>query len=289
VPTGRHRQTHKLPRPKNPINRAAAVAAPVLTMAAVAVGISNAGVAAETVSPAIASSNSHALAQAVVVPLPDSVREQKVSRSSDRLRSLAREGKVTRKKVTRYATAPLNVRTSPTANAAVVDEIKPGTKLVATGIRSAGFAEVRFADTFRWVTAQYLSADKPAPAATPETMGLSGAPCPDGSVENGLTSGAVRVYRAVCHNFPQITSYGGWDAHGEHSSGRAIDIMTSDVTLGTQIADFLRAHASELDLYDVIWRQHIWTPVRSSEGWRSMPSRGSSTANHYDHVHVSVN
>ena len=69
---------------------------------------------------------------------------------------------------------------------------------------------------------------------------------------------------------------------------KARDIMTSDVELGTAIAEFLRAHASELHLFDVIWRQHIWTPVRASEGWRSMPSRGSATANHYDHVHVSV-
>ena len=113
-------------------------------------------------------------------------------------------------------------------------------------------------------------------------------PCPDPSVENGLTSAAVYVYRSVCNAFPQVTSYGGWDAHGEHASGRAIDIMTSDVSLGTAIAEFLRAHASELDLYDVIWRQHIWTPVRSGEGWRAMENRGSATANHYDHVHVSV-
>ena len=91
-------------------------------------------------------------------------------------------------------------------------------------------------------------------------------PCPDGGVESGLTDDAVYVYRSVCHAFPQITSYGGWSAHGEHSCGRAIDIMTSDVELGTAIAEFLRAHASELHLYDMIWRQHIWTPVRAGRG-----------------------
>ena len=65
--------------------------------------------------------------------------------------------------------------------------------------------------------------------------------------------------------------------------------MTSDVGLGTAIAEFLRAHACRRShLYDVIWRQHIWTPERASEGWRSMSVRGSATANHYDHVHVSV-
>jgi hypothetical protein len=114
------------------------------------------------------------------------------------------------------------------------------------------------------------------------------APCPDGSVESGLTSGAVYVYRSVCHAFPQITSYGGWDAHGEHSSGKALDIMTSDVALGNAIAAFLQQHASELHLYDILWRQRIWTPVRASEGWRLFADRGSATANHYDHVHVSV-
>jgi hypothetical protein len=114
------------------------------------------------------------------------------------------------------------------------------------------------------------------------------APCPDGSVEYRLTPAAVYLYRSVCHAFPQITSYGGWDAHGEHASGKALDIMTSDVTLGNQIAAFLQAHAAELHIYDILWRQHIWTPERASEGWRLFADRGSATANHYDHVHVSV-
>ena len=72
------------------------------------------------------------------------------------------------------------------------------------------------------------------------------------------------------------------------SSGKALDIMNSDVTLGNQIAAFLQAHASELNIFDVIWRQHIWTTQRAGDGWRSMPNRGSATANHMDHVHVSV-
>ncbi|MEP7157788.1 MAG: SH3 domain-containing protein, partial [Chloroflexota bacterium] len=36
------------------------------------------------------------------------------------------------------------------------------------------------------------------------------------------------------------------------------------------------------------WSQRIWSVQRSSEGWRPMADRGSTTANHYDHVHVSV-
>jgi hypothetical protein len=126
--------------------------------------------------------------------------------------------------------------------------------------------------------------------AAPTAAGVSSAPCPDGSgTESGLTSSAVRLFRSVCHAFPALTTYGGWDAHGEHSSGKAIDFMVSSSSLGEAVAAWARAHASELDLYDVIWSQHIWTPVRSLEGWRTMPTRGSDTANHYDHVHISVN
>jgi hypothetical protein len=118
--------------------------------------------------------------------------------------------------------------------------------------------------------------------------GLSSAPCPDSSTESGLTANAVLVYRSVCHAFPQITSYGGWDAHGEHASGKALDIMTSDKALGDQIAAYLQSHAAELSLYDVIWWDRIWTPERASEGWRYYGDRGSATANHMDHVHVST-
>ena len=152
----------------------------------------------------------------------------------------------------------------------------------------------------RWVNDQYLTDRKPVADPAPgvasaaggvaSTAGVSSAPCPDGSgTESGLTSSAVRLFRAVCNAFPALTTYGGYDNHGEHSSGRAIDFMVSDPALGQAVADWARAHASELDLFDVLWQQHIWTPVRSSEGWRSMPDRGSPTANHYDHVHISVN
>lgn len=183
-----------------------------------------------------------------------------------------------------WTTSTLNLWTSPDDRADKVGEIGDGKKVLVTGRRMDGREEIVVDGVARWVTTGYLSEEKPVGVGA----GLSMDPCPDPSVENGLTSAAVYVYRSVCNAFPQVTSYGGWDGHGEHSSGRAIDIMTSDVTLGTAIAEFLRAHASELHLYDVIWRQRIWTPVRSSEGWRAMEDRGSATANHYDHVHVSV-
>jgi hypothetical protein len=186
---------------------------------------------------------------------------------------------------TQWTTDDLNIWNQPGDKAKQLGELAAGKKVLVTGREMWGRTEVVVKGEARWVTDGYLSEDKPVAAAA----GLSMEPCPDMGVENRLTPGAVYVYRSVCHAFPQITTYGGWDAHGEHASGKALDIMTSDVELGTAIAEFLQSHASELDLYDIIWRQHIWTPVRASEGWRFMPSRGSATANHYDHVHVSVN
>ncbi|MFN8191978.1 MAG: mucin-2 protein [Nocardioidaceae bacterium] len=183
-----------------------------------------------------------------------------------------------------WTTTTLNLWSSAAEEARDLGELPAGSAVLLTGREKKGRVEVIVKGEVHWVTAGYLSQEKPPTAAA----GLSMAPCPDPSVENGLTDRAVYVYRSVCHAFPQITSYGGWDAHGEHASGRALDIMTSDVALGNAIAEFLQSHASELHLYDILWRQHIWTPVRASEGWRSLPSRGSATANHYDHVHVAV-
>jgi hypothetical protein len=37
-----------------------------------------------------------------------------------------------------------------------------------------------------------------------------------------------------------------------------------------------------------MYSQRIWSVERSSEGWRYVEDRGSATANHYDHVHVTT-
>jgi urease gamma subunit len=194
--------------------------------------------------------------------------------------------------VEKWTTVDLNLWSSAAQVARQVGLLRAGTHVLTTGRVQDGRVELVVDGQSRWVTGGYLADTEPKPDAASggvtAAAGLSMAPCPDGSVEYRLTAGAVYVYRSVCHAFPQITSYGGWDAHGEHVTGRALDIMTSDVTLGNEIAAFLQAHAAELHVYDILWRQHIWTPVRASEGWRLFADRGSATANHMDHVHVSV-
>ena len=275
--------------------RIAAGAALATTLPAVALGVLAADPAAR---PSLVAEQGPA-----IVLDPARYDRQPVSRSFDRAAARnfqegvdAQEATVRaveRAHVQKWTTADLNLWSSASQAARQVGLIPSGKHVLVTGRLSDGRAEVVVDGQSRWVTADYLADQKPDPAsasgaAVTAAAGLSMAPCPDGSVEYRLTSAAVYVYRSVCHAFPQITSYGGWDAHGEHASGKALDIMTSDVALGNAIAAFLQQHASELHLYDVIWWDRIWTPERASEGWRFMPSRGSATANHYDHVHVSV-
>jgi hypothetical protein len=57
-------------------------------------------------------------------------------------------------------------------------------------------------------------------------------------------------------------------------------------TKGDTVAQWVIDNASRLGVKYVIWRQRIYD--MRSPGWDPMENRGSVTANHYDHVHVSV-
>ena len=195
----------------------------------------------------------------------------------------------------KYATTQLNVRTQPSADSSVVGTVSKGTKLSVTKTISNGFRYISYRGKGRWVKNQYLSDTKPksttAISSNSSRSGvISGAACPSGSsVENGLTPDAIRVHRAVCHRYPQVKSFlGVRSSSGFHGEGRALDCMISDSSVGWDLAKWVRANARSLGVMEVIYRQQIWTVQRSSEGWRSMSDRGSPTANHMDHVHVSV-
>jgi hypothetical protein len=90
----------------------------------------------------------------------------------------------------------------------------------------------------------------------------------------------------VSGRFPGLTvgCYRAAEDGGEHPRGRACDFMADPVT-GDALAAYVLASAARLHVLYVIWEQHIWSPER---GWRAMADRGSPTANHMDHVHVSV-
>ena len=48
------------------------------------------------------------------------------------------------------------------------------------------------------------------------------------------------------------------------------------------------AMARRFGINYIIYDQHIWNVQRDSQGWRPMASRGSDSANHKNHVHVTV-
>ena len=191
---------------------------------------------------------------------------------------------------TKYATVGLNIRMVPTQNSKVITVVPTGTKLSITDSTYKGFRFVSYKDKGRWVKNQYLSDKKPKAGPAAASGGISAAPCKLGSkVESGLTRDAIRVHRAICARYPQVTAFGGRRNSSDfHGSGQAVDSMISNSTVGWQIANWVRANAKRLGVSEVIYSQKIWTVQRGSEGWRGMSDRGSSTANHYDHVHVSV-
>ena len=189
---------------------------------------------------------------------------------------------------TRFLTADLNVWTGPGERFKLVTVLSARSKVAVTNTTKGGWAQIVFRDKPRWVNAAYLAKHKPA-AEKPPASGISDAPCASGSaVETGLTPNAILVHRSVCALFPEVTTYGGLRSDGEHGQGRALDIMVSSDSLGDAIAAWARANSDALGVSEVIWAQHIWTVQRSSEGWRLLEDRGSVTANHYDHVHVTV-
>jgi len=193
----------------------------------------------------------------------------------------------------RYLTTDLNVWTGPGERYHLATVLSTGERVEVTGVVEGAWAQIVYEHKTRWVRAAYLSKAEPeheSDEATATSGGVTEKPCPLGtSVEAGLTPDAIRVYRSVCAQFPEVTSYGGVRADGgEHSVGRALDIMVSSSSTGDAIAEWVRANASALGASEVLWAQHIWTVERSSEGWRLFEDRGSATANHYDHVHVTV-
>ena len=69
----------------------------------------------------------------------------------------------------------------------------------------------------------------------------------------------------------------------DHPRGLAVDLMTDSREQGDRIAECALANRDELGVDYVLWRQR----ADMGSGWEPMEDRGSPTANHMDHVHIS--
>ena len=178
-----------------------------------------------------------------------------------------------------WTQATLNLWSAPGEAAEEIGEIDVAEEVLVTGRSFLGREEIVVDGQSRWVTAGYLDPEEP--------MAIGGE-CTNGtSVPSGVSPNIAKVHEAVCADFPEITVYGTFRSDGEHSQGIAVDIMTSGER-GWQVANFVRENYAALGVNYVIYSQNIWSVDRSGEGWRGMSDRGSTTANHYDHVHVTT-
>jgi uncharacterized protein YcbK (DUF882 family) len=287
----------KTSKKKTPVGLLAAPVALTATLAAVSVGVLSA--TPETRASVASTNTSSAFGELV----RETREDETVSRSSGRTRidadelaslasfqreQLARQSAATSKAVRnasekRWSTADLNIWSAADGGARNIGLLDEGEKVLVTGRTAYDRAEIVLDGTARWVTAEYLSDEKPEEGP----VGLDGA-CTNGtSVASGVSPNVVKVHEAVCAAFPEITTYGTFRGDGEHAQGLAVDIMVSG-SRGWEVAEFVRSHYGELGVSYLIYSQKIWSVERGGEGWRGMSDRGSTTANHYDHVHVTT-
>lgn len=303
MPSGRHHPTpHRPSRPLAPARALAAVAVAALAVTGLAAGAAPTDEpAADTVSfddvPAVAVDGRGDVAdrtqvrQAVPAPvvpraLPEDGLPEPLPEVTGQL----------------WASTAVNVRTGPSTERQVLTTLDRADVVDVTGESEDGWSEVVWDDRVAWVASAFLVDSEPAEEPAPEETtaqeqvaeapaGVSSASCATSAgIEASLAPNAAATYRAVCAAFPDVVSaYGGYRPGdgGDHGSGHALDIMVSGQA-GWDIAGYLQAHAGELGITYLIFEQQIWMAGSPAGAWEHMADRGSPTANHYDHVHVST-
>jgi hypothetical protein len=132
--------------------------------------------------------------------------------------------------------------------------------------------------------AQALMRGLSSPSTSATATGSSGATSgPD--THGALLPHTQAFQQSLQRQFPQLTDIGGYrppDGFNEHSSGHALDIMTSDPATQKQVRDWA---LKQPNVNYVLNQQKQWNPDGSSS---PMEDRGSPTANHYDHLHVNL-
>lgn len=189
------------------------------------------------------------------------------------------------RKSTRYAmTAGTVVRANADAASDQVATLAAAEAVRTTGTTKNDFTQIIWDGATKWVATIALSTTKPSA---------------DGFIDLGSSSlnklepngkAAVIALRAA---FPQIKTIYGWRASSayssDHPNGRATDNMIPDYkkdeALGDAVAAWVIAHGKELHITYLIWRQSSYTISRGT--WKKMADRGSDTANHMNHVHIS--
>ncbi|WP_406276358.1 hypothetical protein [Nocardia sp. NBC_00881] len=171
------------------------------------------------------------------------------------------------------------IRPSPAAqHAAAADS--PSSSSVETDL-----APTTVPSTTQPPAAPAAAADRPLPSAKKAEQHLPPNPSVPCSTElAGAQPHVAQVGNLLKKTFG-VTDIGGavGRGDGDHGAGLALDFMTSDSARGDAIAEFVLANQQRFGVTYVIWQQRY----NDGGGWSYMKDRGSPTANHRDHVHVS--
>ena len=183
-------------------------------------------------------------------------------------------------------TLPENVEDAPAATVpapreAPLVDVTALADVARTAVQKSGEATQR-------AEAERSAAEARAKAALAgETLRAPAAAASCGLSTSGL--GAVKPWVTAAVRFlgcrfgqPQTLGVGSRGGASDHPSGLAADFMVNRATGDALAACALRNKAA-LGITYVIWQQRI----NYGSGWQMMEDRGSATANHRDHVHIS--
>jgi len=133
----------------------------------------------------------------------------------------------------------------------------------------------------------------PAASLAATVTGTDPGPGPQGV--DHLVPRMIALRATVQQQFPEFTDIGCWrasDPFPDHPSGRACDFMVpggghdaAGNASGDKLAEWVNANAGPLGVQYEIWQQR-YRPA--GKDWAPMADRGGWTANHMDHVHVTV-
>ena len=184
---------------------------------------------------------------------------------------------------TLQTTNALNLRSGPSTRYAIIVGMPLGARVTTVASSpSNGFYKVKYGSLTGWAHGDWL---KKATSSGGTTKVRISGPAVLGHVQNFANK--------ACAAYGCPYTIGTYVGH-QPTAARAIDMMmaiyatwpsSTNVTRGTNIANYAVRNAGSHKVLYAIWRQRINT--LDGRGWRWMADRGSLTQNHYDHVHVS--
>jgi len=123
----------------------------------------------------------------------------------------------------------------------------------------------------------------PVASAAPGAPVAGGAPTPSSTSYSAWAPHVRPVVQEVAGRFG-VSTVLTRPGHSPTQQLAADFMVYRDLATGDAVASYVLANASRFRVDYVIWKQRIFFPSGTS---RAMEDRGSPTANHFDHPHVS--